>query len=114
LPEKYTYGILYGEICRRQLDFYATYLRNQEGVFIDKKQIDSDYSKELLFEKGDKKFKFSDQALLMEAYYKYSCLFTDRVSEDYKQFSLDIFQMFLDFREELSHDAAGNDRIPGG
>lgn len=101
IPEKYTYGILYGEICRKQLDFYATYLRNQEGVFIDKKQLDSDYSKEILFEKADKKFKFSDQALLMSAYYKYSCLFSDKVSEDYKQFSLDIFQMFLDYREDL-------------
>ena len=101
LPSKYSYKELYGMISRKQLEFYATFLRNDDGVFVDKKQIEDNLSKDLTFENKEKKFKFSNQGLLMAAFYKYSCLFDDKVSTEYRNFSMDIFKMFLDYREEL-------------
>ncbi|WP_138203814.1 hypothetical protein [Haloimpatiens lingqiaonensis] len=98
--DKYMYYKLYMSMCKNQLLFYASYLRNAEGVFVDKLDTTETFSENIVFEDKNKKFKFSDQALFMAAYYKYSC-YGDKYSEDFKKFSLDILNMFLDFKEDL-------------
>ncbi len=32
----YSYTKLYNKLCKKQLEFFATYLRNEEGVFVNK------------------------------------------------------------------------------
>lgn len=99
--DKYLYYNLYMSLCKNQLLFYASYLRNIEGVFVNKVDCTESISEDMVFEDKGKNFKFSDQALLMAAYYKYSCCFKDKYSEDFKKFSLDILNMFLKFKEEV-------------
>lgn len=99
--KKYTLSQLYLTLARKQLEFYASYLRNIEGVFVDKKNISTTLSNDLEFEEKNKKFKFSDQAIIMAAFYRYSCFDQEKYGPDYKNFSLDILNMFLQYREEL-------------
>ncbi|AYD39590.1 hypothetical protein D4Z93_03145 [Clostridium fermenticellae] len=98
---KYSLSQLYLKLCKKQLDFYATYLRNGDGVFVDKKDISDDCIDELKLEEKDKKFKFSSQALMMAAYYKYSKMSTDNDRSNYEEFAMDILNMFLEFNNEL-------------
>ncbi|MBV7274363.1 hypothetical protein JMF89_06045 [Clostridiaceae bacterium UIB06] len=98
---KYNLAKLYLLLCKKQLEFYASYFRNDEGVFVDKKDLSDSFTGELTFEEKNKKFKFSSQALFMAAYYKCSCLCKNDDKENYKNFSLDILNMFLEFKEEL-------------
>lgn len=98
----YSLSSLYKISAKLQLDFYSSYLRNTEGVFVDKKissdSLDNDYS---LGEK-EKKFKFSDQAFMMVCYYLYSKVCnTDKDAHDFKNFSLDILNMFINYRNEI-------------
>ncbi|MDP4090459.1 MAG: hypothetical protein Q8930_14485, partial [Bacillota bacterium] len=94
-------GRLYSQLAVKQLDFFSSNLRNTEGVFVDKKDSSEDVSKEIKLEDKERKFKFSDQALLMAAYYKASMLPDNNDAEAYKSFSLDILKMFLDYKTEL-------------
>lgn len=96
-----TLGCLYQALAKRQLDFYASYLRNEEGVFVDKKNITDSTMEDITLEEKNKKFKFSDQAFLMCAFYKYSCIDDSKYSEGYKNFSLDILKMLLEFKDNL-------------
>lgn len=98
---KYLLCPLYLAIAKNQLDFYASYLRNEEGVFVDKKDVTDSIIRDVKFEDKKKNFKFSDQALLMAAYYKYSCLCDDKHSEVYRAFSLDILNMFIRYKNTL-------------
>lgn len=98
---KYNLSKLYLLLCKKQLEFYASYFRNEEGVFIDKKDLSDLFTGELKFEEKNKKFKFSSQSLLMAAYYKCSCLCEKDDKENFKNFSLDILNMFFQFKEEL-------------
>jgi hypothetical protein len=98
---KYDISNLYLTLARKQLEFYATNLRNIEGVFVDKKNITDDLSQEYKFEEKNKKFKYSDQALLMAAYYRYSQFDSEKQGIEFKNFSLDILKMFLEYRDEL-------------
>ncbi|WP_234121733.1 hypothetical protein [Clostridium hydrogenum] len=100
-PKKFYYRSLYCNTAKKQLDFYAANLRNVDGVFIDKKDISNDLSSEIKLEEKGKPFKFSDQALLMCAYYKFSTLSDEKYSIEYKNFSFDILKMFLQFKDEL-------------
>ena len=79
----YSYKNLYLTLAKKQLEFYAANLRNEEGLFVDKTYLNSDEDSHLQFEKKDKKFRFSDQTFLMAAFYKYSCL-TGNDKEDRK------------------------------
>ncbi|WP_430857606.1 hypothetical protein [Clostridium paraputrificum] len=89
-------------LCKEQLDFYSENLRNSEGVFIKKKNISEGNAKGYNLIEKDKKFNFSDQAFMMNAYYLYSLYNPeDPVSSDYKSFSLQILDMFFDFKEAL-------------
>ena len=101
--DKYALGILYQKLARQQLEFYASYLRNEEGVFVDKKDISDSVLSELKFEEKTDKFNYSNQGFLMCAYYRYSMISKDKYSDDYKNFSLDILNMFINYREELYH-----------
>lgn len=90
---------IYLSLAKKQLDFYSTSLRNIEGFFVDKK-ISS--SNESTFTDKKDKFKFSDQAFMMCAYYYYGKLNpADDDSSMYKNFSLDILKMLDDFKEDI-------------
>ncbi|MCY6957037.1 hypothetical protein [Clostridium brassicae] len=98
---KYYLSNIYTNIAKTQLDFYAAYLRNEEGVFVDKKDCTDPISGKIKFKDKNKSFKFSDQSLLMNAYYKCSTYLDEKNQDSYKNFSKDILTMFLDFKEEL-------------
>ena len=67
----YSINEIYKNLAKDQLDFYSTHLRNREGVFVDKKNILENNAKNFNLVDKDKKFKFSDQAFMMIAYYLY-------------------------------------------
>lgn len=98
----YSTSEIYRKLSRDQLKFYSVNLRNPEGVFIDKKNIlENNYKSFNLVDKS-KKFKFSDQAFMMVSYYLYSKKFPDEeISEEYNKFSLEILEMFLNFKEKI-------------
>lgn len=93
---------LYNSLAKDQLEFYSVNLRNNEGVFIDKKNLlENNYKNFNLVDK-DKKFKFSDQAFMMIAYYLYAQKnANDEVSKSYEEFSEEILKMFCDFKDKL-------------
>ncbi|SCN22430.1 hypothetical protein N3C_0783 [Clostridium sp. N3C] len=92
---------IYSQLSIKQLDFFSSNLRSSEGVFIDKKDCSNELTGELKFEDKSSKFKFSEQALFMAAYYKASLLSDNEDAEAYKNFSLDILNMFIDYKEEI-------------
>lgn len=98
----YSLSEVYRKLSNDQLDFYSINLRNSEGVFVDKKNLlESNHKGFNLIDKN-KKFKFSDQAFMMISYYLYSEKFPqEEISEKYKKFSLDILEMFLNFKEKI-------------
>ena len=96
LEEAYTY------LAKEQLNFYYENLRNSEGVFIEKKNISDNNSKSFNLIDKNKKFNFSDQAYMMVSYYMYYYYYkSESTSEEYKNFSLQILQMFIDFKDSL-------------
>ncbi|MCY6484410.1 hypothetical protein OW763_08570 [Clostridium aestuarii] len=105
---KYAYSTLLIELSKKQLEFYVSYLRNEEGVFIDKKDCTDSITGELRFKPKNKEFKFSEQALLMNAYYKCSTYLEDKFKESYKNFSMDILNMFIEFKDELYNTSFDN------
>lgn len=102
--EKSTYSLyeLYNALTKEQLEFYSINLRNSEGIFTDKKNMYENNSKNFNLVDKDKNFKFSDQAFMMLAYYLYGLKNdNDIASADYKNFALEILQMFIDFKENV-------------
>lgn len=100
-PKKYFTGELYKTLGKKQLEFYATYFRNSEGVFVDKVDESEASADKLIFNDKNKKFKYSSQALLMAAYYMCSTLLENNEGENFKNFSLEILKMLLQYKEEL-------------
>lgn len=98
---KYGLSNIYINLAKQQLDFYAMYLRNEEGVFINKKDCTDPIIGKIKLKDKNTSFKFSDQALLMNAYCKCSDYLDEDIKSLYKNFSNDILNMFLDFREKL-------------
>ena len=98
---KYALSSLYLKLCSEQLEFYASYFRNKDGLFVDKKDLTDPMNQEFTFEDKNKKFKFSDQALMMAAYYKFSSNDKDKHEDEYKQFALDILNMFIQYKAEI-------------
>lgn len=92
---------IYSQLSIKQLDFFSSNLRSNEGVFIDKKDSSNEITGELKFEDKSNKFKFSEQALFMAAYYKGSLLPDNEDAEAYRAFALDILNMFTDYNEEI-------------
>lgn len=99
--KKFSLSDFYLFLARRQLEFYASNFRNAEGVFVDKKNTANELEYEYKFEEKNKKFKYSNQALLMAAFYKYSLYDDSKCGEEYRSFSLDILNMLLQYRDEL-------------
>lgn len=98
----YSYSEVYKKLAKEQLEFYSMHLRNNEGVFVEKKNLAENNHKGFNLVDKDGKFKFSDQAFMAIAYYLYSKSFPkDDASDDYNKFSLEIIQMFLDFKEKI-------------
>jgi len=99
--KKFFIGETYKVLCKKQLEFYASYFRNEEGVFVDKIDASDFESDNFIFNEKNKKFKYSSQALIMAAFYKCSCTLENKERESYKNFSLEILKMLLQYREEL-------------
>jgi hypothetical protein len=97
----YSLGKIYEALSKKQLDFYSSNLRSMEGVFVDKKDNSDNITGDYNFEEKDKKFKYSDQALLMTAFYKLANAADIRDGEAYRDFSMDIFKMFTEYQDEL-------------
>ncbi len=86
----------YLKLAEKQLIFFINNLRNSEGYFADKIQ---DSTQDTSLKQTDYKFKFSDQIIMMNCCY---LLYTLKENaEDFKNFSLDIFQVFIDNKEFL-------------
>lgn len=98
---KYNYYHIYNFIAKSQLEFYTSYLRNEEGVFVDKKDAANNVLEEIKFECKEKNFNFSDQAFLMAAFYKYSSDVSRNEHNAFYEFSMDILKMFLHFKDQL-------------
>ena len=93
---------VYNTLAKEQLEFYSSNLRNGEGVFIDKKNLLENNSKNFNLVDKDNKFKFSDQAFMMIAYYIFSVKNPkDDISATYAEFASQILKMFCDFKDKL-------------
>ncbi|AOR22551.1 hypothetical protein [Clostridium taeniosporum] len=89
-------------LAKQQLKFYSENLRNNEGVFVNKKNISDGNSKGFNLIDKNNKFKFSDQAFMMAAYYLYSFYNkSDADSNDYERFSNEILYVLNDYKESL-------------
>lgn len=99
----------YNTLAKEQLDFYYNNLRNAEGVFVEKKNISENNSKGFNLINKDKKFNFVDQSFMMCAYYLYYYNnSSDAASTEYKEFSLEILTMFVNFKEALYDTSFGD------
>lgn len=107
--KKYALSNLYIEVAKKQLEFFASNLRNQEGVFVDKKDCTDPLIGKIKLKDKNKGFKFWEQALLMNAFYKCSTYLDGELKDSYRNFSLDILNMFLEFKEEI-YDISFEDR----
>ncbi len=98
----YTYSKVYKKLSKRQLEFYSINLRNNEGVFTEKKNLSENNYKGFNFVEKNNKFKFSDQAFMMFAYNLYSILYPeDKLSLDYNNFSIEILNTLIEFKEKI-------------
>ncbi|UBK55333.1 hypothetical protein [Clostridium perfringens] len=92
----------YKNLSKLQLEFYYTYLRNPEGFFVNKKNDESSSKSSLNISEKEDEMSYSDQALMMLAYYMYSKVAPeDSDSKTYEDFALQILNMFVNFKEEL-------------
>lgn len=100
--DKYALKNYYLELAGEQLEFYAQNCRSPEGVFIDKTLNTDSNSNDIKLYDKDGKFRFSTQAIFMACYYKYSSY--DKLNEknEFKEFALDILNMLIDFKEDIS------------
>lgn len=100
-PDKYNFSSFYAALGKSQLEFYAANLRSFEGVFVNKKQISDISNSKLEFEEKSTDFKFSDQALIMAAFYNCSEFCSEEDKEIFINFSMDILNMFKEYKETL-------------
>ncbi|KEI05707.1 hypothetical protein FDC62_00380 [Clostridium botulinum] len=99
--KKYNLSTLYTEIARNQLEFFVSHMRDESGLFIDKKDCTDPLTGRIQLKPKNKSFKFSEQALFMNAFYKCSDYLDGDIKTAFKTFSLDILKMFLDFKDEI-------------
>lgn len=98
-------------LAKEQLQFYSENLRNNEGLFVDKKNISDGNSKGFSLVDKDGKFKFSDQAFMMDAYLLYSYYNEpDKISDEFIKFSYEILDMFKDYKSAL-YDLSFNENV---
>ena len=92
----------YKYITKEQLKFYSENLRNTEGLFVSKKNTSDANSKGFNLIDKDDKFKFSDQAFMMNAYLLYAKYNpSDEISSDYLKFSKEILNLFINYKDAL-------------
>lgn len=92
----------YMYLAKEQLRFYSENLRNDEGLFVSKKNVSDANSKGYSLINKDDKFKFSDQAFMMAAYYLYSHYNkSDSESSEYSKFANEILSLFVDYKDAL-------------
>lgn len=96
---KFFIGNLYRNLAEKQLIFYAANLRNNEGVFVNKKDVSEKVLQEYKFEGKNEKFRYSHQSLMMAAYKKCSLLTEDK--NDFRNFSDDILDMLISYKDEI-------------
>lgn len=104
--KKYSLKRSYVDLSKEQLEFFALYCRNSQGVFVDKYDSSNPLEKDYVLTDKDIDFKFSTQALLMACYYKYST-FNNNDNDQFKNFALEILEMFKVYKAEIyntSHD----------
>lgn len=100
--KNYSLSGIYKELAKNQLVFYSDHLRSTEGYFICKKNTSGNNHKNFTLIDKDKNFNFLDQAYMMLCYYTYSQLeLDDELLEEYKLFSLEILQMFIECSSNL-------------
>nr|WP_243110157.1 hypothetical protein [Clostridium perfringens] len=98
----YKRAAFYKNLSKLQLEFYYTYLRNPEGFFVNKKNDESSSKSGLNISEKEDEMSYSDQALMMLAYYMYSKVAPeDSDGKTYEDFALQILNMFVNFKEEL-------------
>lgn len=98
----YNYSNIYKKLSKNQLDFYSINLRNNEGIFVDKKNLSENNYKNFNLTDKSNKFKFSDQSFMMIAYNLYSISYPeDDISEEYSKFSLEILHTLIEFKEKI-------------
>ena len=101
----------YKFLAKEQLQFYSEHLRNPEGLFVCKKNISEGNSKGFNLVDKNNKFKFCDQAFMMDAYLLYSIYNeNDESCEDYKAFSYEILNLFKDYKDSL-YELSFNENI---
>jgi len=89
-------------LAKEQLKFYSENMRNDEGLFVSKKNTSEANSKGYSLINKDDKFKFSDQAFMMNAYFLYSHFNkNDAESSEYCKFSNEILSLFIDYKDAL-------------
>ncbi|EDS78185.1 conserved hypothetical protein [Clostridium botulinum C str. Eklund] len=99
--KKYNMSILYTEIARNQLEFFVSHMRDESGLFVDKKDSTDPLTGKIQLKPKNKTFRFSEQALLMNAFYKCSTFLEGDMKNAFNTFALDILRMFFDFKDEL-------------
>lgn len=104
----YNISNLYKDLSKIQLDFYYKNLRNTEGFFIDKKDDHQSTYKEFSFSEKDSDVSFVDQGYMMLAYYLYSITCDTKDSLEFKNFSLEILDMFCNFKDNLYLESFNN------
>lgn len=105
----YDISKLYKDLSKIQLEFYYNHLRNTEGFFVNKKDEKQTDSKEFNFSEKDGDFDFVDQGYMMLSYYLYSIVCKDNESSiDFKNFSLEILDMFDNLKENLYLESFNN------
>lgn len=105
----YNISKLYKDLSKVQLEFYYNHLRNAEGFFVDKKDEKETESKEFSFSEKDNDFSFIDQGYMMLSYYLYSITCkNDKDSLEFKNFSLEILNMFSNYKENLYSESFNN------
>ena len=98
--DSFEYAYIY--IAKEQLQFYSENLRNSEGLFVSKKNTSDGNSKGFNLLNKDDKFKFSDQAFMMNAYLLYAKYNpSDEMSSEYLKFSEEILNLFIDYKDAL-------------
>ncbi|MEW8957300.1 MAG: hypothetical protein AB2369_12290, partial [Clostridium sp.] len=105
----YSLGVVYSHMVKAQLDFYYKHMKNEDGIFIDKRNVSEGSSKNMVLESKDEQYKASDQGFMMLASYKYSLDPNCSDRENFENFSLDILNMFCHYRDEL-YDLSNEDR----
>lgn len=101
----YSLSTIYMGLSKIQLDFYSSYLRNCDGLFVDKKNDGESYSDSMVLIDKSKGLSYSYQSFMMCAYYDYAIKSNDKDKSMYRDFSLEILKMLIDYRESIYQES---------